>query len=338
MATIRLVAERAGVSLTTVSHVINNSRFVAPATRQRVIDAMNELNYRPNTLARSLRRGKTFTLGLLVPDSRNPFFAEVARAIEIAAADQKYSVILCNTENTPEREAFCVDLLTSKQVDGLIFVATSDLSESLSELSARQLPVVVVDCDLPEIPVDSVLTDHRTGGYQATRHLIEQGHNRIACIGGPSNGNPTALRVTGYEDALIEAGIAVDPNLMVTGSYRPESGLRAANQLLSLPDPPTAIFCCSDLMAFGAIHALNRNGLRVPDDVAIVGFDNIELADYTTPPLTSVAQPINEIGTVAASLVLARIHDRDREIQRPVLSTELVVRQSSVRPVSVVAD
>ncbi|MDQ2690439.1 MAG: LacI family transcriptional regulator, partial [Chloroflexota bacterium] len=186
MATIREVAESAGVSYATVSHVINNTRVVSQETRERVLAAMSALDYRPNALARSLRQGKTNTLGLVLPDSANPFFAEISRSIEDEAFKKGYSVFLCNTELDTQRELFYVDVLSKKQVDGIIFVAAGDQADSLDYLVQRNLPVVMIDRDVPNVEVDAVLTDHRLGGYLATRHLLELGHTRIACIAGPS--------------------------------------------------------------------------------------------------------------------------------------------------------
>ncbi len=331
MTTIREVAERAGVSLTTVSHVINQTRYVSDATRQRVLEAMDELNYRPNALARSLRSGKTQTLGLILPDSSNPFFAELGRAVEKTAIQAGYSVILCNSESDVAREEFYVGVLSTKQIDGIIFVATGNPIESLQYLDEQGIPVLVVDRDLPDFEVDAVLTDNLLGGYQGTQHLLEQGHTRIAFISGPLNGTPSAKRVDGYRKALLEADIEIDPALILLGDYHPESGWEAAAKLLSLNQPPTAIFCANDLMAMGAIRAINTAGLLVPHHIAVVGFDNIELSKYCTPPLTTVAQPIEDIGSSAASILIERIQHRHRKLQRLMLATELIIRQSSVK-------
>src|SRR5919205_779993 len=207
MATIREVAESAGVSYATVSHVINNTRVVTQETRERVLAAMAALNYHPNALARSLRQGKTNTIGLVLPDSANPFFAEISRGIEAEAFKKGYSVFLCNTELDVRRELFYVDVLSNKQVDGIIFVAAGDQADSLDFLLRQNMSVVMIDRDLPNVQVDAVLTDHQLGGYLATRHLIELGHRRIACIAGPSSITPGAERVIGYRRALEEAGL-----------------------------------------------------------------------------------------------------------------------------------
>jgi LacI family transcriptional regulator len=329
MPTIREVADKAGVSLTTVSHVINNTRFVAEETRQRVLTAMQELHYRPNALARSLRRGKTNTLGLILPDSANPFFAEVAHSIEDAAFQLGYSVILCNTEGDSKKEFFYVDVLSKKQVDGIIFMASGDQADSLDFIISQNLPVVVVDRDLPNVVADAVLTNNCQGGYQATHHLLDLGHRRIAIIAGPSNLTPSAERVTGYREALKDYGITPDERLVLRGDYHPESGFQSATFLFNLPEPPTAIFACNDLMALGVLRAAATFGRRVPQDLSVVGFDNIELSNYSHPPLTSVTQRKDEIGFQAATILVRRIVDKTSPPARLILPTELVVRLST---------
>ena len=307
MATIREVAENAGVSYATVSHVINNTRFVSQETRERVQAAMTALNYRPNALARSLRQGKTNTIGLVLPDSANPFFAEISRGIEDEAFKQGYSVFLCNTELDTERELFYVDVLSKKQVDGIIFVAAGDQADLLDFLLRQNMPVVMIDRDLPNVEVDAVLTDHQLGGLLATRHLIELGHKRIACIAGPSSITPSAERIIGYRKALEEAGLAYDEILLLRGDYHAQSGMDITHSILRMNPRPTAIFALNDLMALGALRAASEAGYAVPRDLAVVGYDDLEIARFTNPPLTTIAQPKKEIGAQAIHLLVDRI-------------------------------
>ena len=327
----RDVAERAGVSTSTVSHVINHTRFVTPALTDRVRAAMAELGYQPNVLARSLRRKETLTLGMIVPDSSSPFFAMMVRAIEETCFQQGYSVVLTNSEEDPARELSNVSVLLGKQVDGLIFVAVGMGNDDLRRV-LRSVPVVVVDRDLPGIEIDAVLVDNLGGGYQATQHLIELGHRRIACITGPSATTPSAERVIGYYRALGEAGIPADESLVVRGDFQFGSGYAGAKALLTRPDPPTAIFVCNDLMAVGAISAAAELGYCQTADLSIVGFDNITLAAYTTPSLTTVAQPIHEIGRLATEMLIQRIQTPNMPYQRRVLPTRLVIRKSTAPP------
>ena len=329
MATIQEVAKKAGVSSTTVSHVINTTRFVSEETRQRVLGAMEELGYRPNYLARSLRRGETHTLGLILPDSANPFFAEIAHSIEDIAFLKGYSLILCNTEGDLEKERLYVEVLSNKQVDGMIFVAAGAQTDSLKELLRLGTPLVIVDRDLSkDLDVDTVITDNRQGGYKATHRLIDLGHRRIACITGPSNLTPSAERVSGYLDALIESGISGDEQMIVRGDFHPRSGSEATRHLLGLENPPTAIFACNDLMAIGVISAASESGYPVPDKLAVIGFDDIELASLTNPPLTTIAQPKAEICKTAIHLLLERINVRAKQAQRILIPGKMIIRAS----------
>jgi LacI family transcriptional regulator, galactose operon repressor len=329
MTTIREVAESAGVSYATVSHVINNTRLVSQETRERVLAAMDALNYHPNELARSLRQGKTHTIGLVLPDSANPFFAEISRGIEDEAFKKGYSVFLCNTELDTQRELFYVDVLSKKQVDGIIFVAAGDQADSLDFLLRRSMPVVMIDRNVPNVEVDAVLTDNQLGGFLATRHLIELGHKRIACIAGPSSITPSAERMIGYRRALEEAGLSYDENLILRGDYHAQSGLDITHSILTMNPRPTAIFALNDLMALGALRAAAEANYSVPRDLAVVGYDDLELAQFTNPPLTTIAQPKKEIGAQAVYLLVDRIAQKGRPTSRLVLAPELIIRRST---------
>lgn len=331
MTTIREVAEKAGVSPTTVSHVVNSTRFVSEDVRQRVLEAMRQLNYRPNALARSLRRGETHTLGLILPDSANPFFAEISHSIESAAFGHGYSVILCNTENDINKERLYTEVLENKQVDGMIFVAAGGDREALAEIVRKGLPLVVVDREMGDLELDTVVTDNFHGGLIAAQHLIASGHRLIACITGPSNITPTSDRVSGFRAALKQANILADESLFVRGDFHAPSGYEVTMHLLQRVPRPTAIFVCNDMMAIGGIRAASQLGLRVPDDVSIVGFDDIELASYTTPPLTTVAQPKQEIGSQAVEQILERMRTPTLPPRRTVLTPRLVIRESTGR-------
>jgi LacI family transcriptional regulator len=328
MPTMRDVAEQAGVSLTTVSHVINRTRFVSLDVTERVMSAMDQLNYRPNELARSLRRGHTRTLGLILPDSANPYFAEIGHAIEVAAYESGYNVILCNTHGVEQKESHYINVLRNKQVDGIIFVATGDKTNSISQTLGDDFPVLLVDRELVGVSTDVIIVNNYQGGYLATQHLLNLGHTKIACISGPSRIRPSSERISGYTQALEQAGVNVNPDYFRMGDFHPNSGYQAALELLNLADPPTAIFACNDLMAIGVIRAGMEMGRKVPDDLALVGFDNIELAAYTIPPLTTISQPIEEMGEIATQLLIKRIHEDKSEPRRELLPVELVVRGS----------
>ena len=325
----RDVAEHARVSVTTVSHVVNETRPVSDGLRERVLAAIEELDYQPNVLARSLRRGKTHTIGMIVPDSANPFFAEVARGIEDTSFENSHSLILCNSDGDLEKELLYTDVLVEKQVDGILFVAAGVSTEHINALQARRIPVVLVDRDIPDVAVDSVLTDNARGGWLATHHLIELGHRRIGCIAGPSDLTPSADRVTGYSQALAERDMSVDQALVAKGDFQYESGYQAARQLLAMDDPPTAVFACNDLMAVGVIAAAVEMGFQVPADLSVVGFDDVRLASFANPPLTTIVQPKHDMGVIAAKMLLERMRDLDMPPRRKTFDTRLLVRRST---------
>lgn len=331
MATLRDVARRAGVSIATVSYVLNGTRPVSPEVEARVWEAVAALQYRPNRLARGLRRKRTHVLGLIVPDNANPFFAEIARGLEDISFAHDYSLILCNSDGDPSKEQRYLGVLIEQQVDGIALVSASATPAHLTILRERGIPFVVVDRDLPGLEADCVLADNFQGGYLATWHLLNRGHRRIACITGPSDLTPSADRVRGYQKAMEEAGIEPLEVWVYRGDFRAESGYHAARFFLSLPLPirPTAIFACNDLMAIGAMRAIGEAGLSIPQDIALVGFDDIVLASYVIPPLTTVAQPTYEMGRLAGELLLRRIQARGRPPARHLLPVRLIVRHSA---------
>lgn len=333
MVTIHDVAKKAGVSTTTVSHVINQTRFVSESAARRVRRAMQELRYQPNAVARSLRRKHTRTLGLVLPDSSNPFFAEVARGVEDFSFQQGYNVLFGSSDGDLEKESAYLRVFIEKQVDGLIFVAAGESTRNIRQLQAEHLPLVVVDREFKNLVADYVVADNRHGGFLATEHLIELGHRVIACIAGPSSVTPSGERATGYRDALKSHKVPFDPSLLRRGDFQAPSGFAAAQYFLARKsNRPTAIFACNDLMALGALGAIYKAGLRVPDDIAIVGFDDIALASYTSPPLTTIQQPKYEMGKLAAQILIDRITTKKKNMaQRHLLPTQLIVRESTIR-------
>ncbi|MCL4300649.1 MAG: LacI family transcriptional regulator [Anaerolineae bacterium] len=333
MITMRDVAERAGVSVTSVSHVINQTRLVSDDLRERVLTAMNELGYQPNALARSLRRKETYTIGVIMTNSADPFFAEVTRGVEDACFEQGYNIILCNSDSDLDKELFYTNELIKKRVDGILFLAAGGKStQHIRTMQQRKTPLVVVDRYIPDLAVDTVLIDNARGGWLATHHLIELGHRRIGCITGPSDLTLSAERVTGFRRAIQEAGLKVDESLIVKGNFQYETGYQAAQQFLAQPTPPTAVFACNDLMAMGVINAAVKQGWPVPDRLSVIGFDDIRMAGYTNPLLTTVAQPKYEMGSIATTMLLERIHNQEMAPRQKLLDTQLVVRESTAPP------
>jgi LacI family transcriptional regulator len=329
MPTIRDVAKLAGVSVATVSHVVNGTHFVSEPARERVINAMRALDYQRNEVARSLRRGRTLTLGLVLPDSANPFFAEIGRSIESAAASQGYSVILCNTYGDINKERSYVDLLLAKQVDGIIVDTEEKHGQGLAARFPYQLPVVLVDREIPENPFDTVVTDNQRGARLATEHLISLGHRRIGCITGPHHLTSSVQRLSGFRQALAEAGLSDTEDLIFHGDFRPPSGLAGFQNLINLPEPPTAIFACNDMMALGVLRAALEAGVRVPQDLAVAGFDDIEIGQFVYPSLTTIAQQKDEIGLRTIQRIVELISGDEKGPQTILVPPRLITRESS---------
>lgn len=337
MTNIKDVADRANVSTTTVSHVINKTRYVSEELTQRVKQAMAELDYTPNALASSLRSGRTKIIGLVIPDIANQFFSEISRKIEDNGYANGYSVILCNTNEDEEKEEAYIDVLISKQVDGIVFISVGQGMKNIEKAIDSNIPVVIVDRDIEDVEADVVLVNNFLGGYQATQYLIGLGHRKIGCITGPSPIAPSAERVQGYEQALKEAGIPIQNELIVYGNFHYESGRLAMEKLLNLPERPTAVVSCNDMMAIGAMQAIYDNDLEIPEDISIVGFDNIPFSSSVYPSLTTVAQPFEDLAKLIIDLLIEKIdyqsnkHKPDSEpvqYQRHIISTTLIERAS----------
>lgn len=329
MATIRDVAERAQVSVATVSAVLNENKYVSPVLAERVRESIATLRYRPNGLARSLKQQRAHILGLVLSDITNPFFTTLVRAVEDTARGAGYTLLLGNTDEDVVKEEAYVELLRSRQVDGLILVASAGDHAYLPDLLAAGLPVVCVDRSLAILGADSVLTDNVAGAYQAVSHLIALGHRRIGIVTGLAGVTSTYQRLDGYHQALDAHGIAWDATLVRAGNSRLDGGAARAAELLALPERPTALFVTNNLMTIGAMRAIEDTGLRCPDDVALIGFDDFEWASVFRPRLTTVRQPVYEIGKAAARLLIQRIeHKRTGEAAEILLPPTLIVRES----------
>ena len=325
--TIKDVARHAGVSVSTVSYAINDSGPVAPDKRARVLAAVHELGYTPNQSARSLKRRRVSSLGLIVPDLRNQFFALVAEGVHDTAAERDVLVVLCATDATAEREASYARLLRSQRLDGVIYLSGTGVSPASLVTLAAQHAVVFVDERIVGLDVPFVGADNRRGAREAAAHVIERGHERLAIVAGPPALWTSEHRIAGYREALAAARRDPDTVPVAVGDYRQLSGYEAAERLLSRPDRPTAFLCANDLMAIGVMAHCRDRGLRVPEDVSVVGFDDVPLAELLTPPLTTVRQPARDMGRRAAELLLARVAGEDPEAD-VLLPASLQVRGS----------
>lgn len=333
MSTISDVAKLAGVSAMTVSRVINNSGYISRETRSRVEAAIAELAYVPNALGRQLRSKRTKMLALVLSDIMNPFFTTIARGVEDAARAQGFSVMFCNTDESETEEAQYLLMLVERQVDGVLLVPASSSGRSLRMLSSHQVPVVVLDRRIESRNVDSVRCDSEGGAHMLTEHLVRLGHRRIAVLTGRRSVSTSADRVAGYRRALLDAGLDQDDDLVRYGEYNQVDGYRMAREILAMDPRPTAIFAANNFIAFGVMRALREAGLRVPEDMSIVAFDDVPAAWVGDPFLTVVDQPAYEIGQRAAELMLSRLEGSTSGAGREVvLPSELIVRRSSGPP------
>ena len=331
MATIKDVAKMAGVSTTTVSHVINKTRFVAKETEEAVMQAIKSLKYSPSAVARSLKVNTTKSIGMIVTTSESPYFAEIIHAVEDHCYRQGYSLFLCNTQNDPEKIKNHVEMLTKKRVDGLLVMCSEYTQHSLDALSGfSSVPMVVMDWG-PNADTDIIEDNSFNGGYIATKHLIDCGHKAIGLIAGELDKTTAKTRYEGFVKAMNEANLPIHENWIMEGFFEPEDGYECMNKILSQDSLPTAVFCCNDVMALGAISAITEKGLRVPDDISIIGYDNIHSSRFYAPPLTTIHQSKSRLGAQAVNLLFERIANKDNdshEKHRIAIHPELVLRKS----------
>lgn len=328
--TILDVAKRAGVAPITVSRVINRSGYYSQETLERVESAVAELGYVPNTLARSLRSKRTQTLALVITDITNPFFTSIARGVEDTASDAGFTVIFCNTDESEVEERQYVQVLLQKKVDGILLVPARSSAQSIEFIHKQNTPVVVLDRRIPEAKADVVRCDSEGGAYHLVQLLISLGHRRIAILSGPDRVSTSLDRVAGCQRALDEAGIDAESRLVLSGEFTQNSGYNMAIEALAVTPPPTALFAANNFIAIGALRAIRDSGLRVPEDLSLVGFDDLPPTLVTFPFLTVASQPAYEMGQKATELLLNRLNKNiSGDYQEIVLPTELIVRQSS---------
>jgi LacI family transcriptional regulator len=330
--TIQEVAAYAGVSRATVSRALNGHPGVSPELRDRVLEAARVLGYQPNRFARRLRIGSNVSdvVGLIISDIENPFFISVVRGVEDVAYANRLSVVLCNTDENPDKQQMYLSVMMAERVGGLIIspAPVSDYQE-LDRLRQQNIPIILLDRCADGFEFDTVRVDNVQGSFMAVSHLLEQGYTRIALIGGTADLTTARERHEGYQKALEAAGIPLDKTLVKHGDYKKESGYRLARDLMSLREPPQAIFAANNLMTLGTLQALQEMQVRIPQDVALVGFDDMPWSGQLCPPLTAVAQPTYDLGREAGRLLLRRMHDHDAANQSIVLQTRLIVRESS---------
>ena len=329
MPTVLDVAKRAGVAPITVSRVINNSGYISLLTRQRVEEAVKELGYVPNTLARGLRSKRTHTLALIVTDITNPYFTLMARGVEDVAGNSNYTVVYCNTDESESKEEKYVNILAQKQVDGVLLVPACGNAASIKFLKSNDIAVVVLDRRVSGAKTDFVRSDSENGAYRLIKLLIGLGHKQIAIVTGPKDVSTAVDRVTGYQHALSEAGL-LESESVYYGEFNQISGYELTMQAMSHSPRPTAMFGANNFIMVGIIKALRELKLSVPEDVSVVGFDDFPESMLVKPFFTAAAQPAYEMGRLAAEILLKRISSElSEEYQEHILQTEIIERESS---------
>lgn len=328
------VAELAKVSTATVSRVLNNNGTVKPHLHERVMLAIEQLHYEPSGIARNMRNQSTQTIGFIISDIQNPFFTDMVRAIEESAYRLHYTLLLGSSANLDEKERLYLELLAKERVAGFIVVPTSQ--DPATYEFRRPMPLVFVDDKVKGVKADAVLLDNHWGGYEAAKHLLELGHQRIGLIAAPPMDIVTVEREEGFAQALVDAGIAVNPQLITFGNKaKEEGGYRAAMELLSLRPRPTALFAVNNVRTLGMLRAINELGLRIPDDISVVGFDDSPWLSLLSPPLTTISQPIYEMGEEAVRLLMRRINEgMDYPIVVTRMAPTFIKRQSTSAPAS----
>ena len=334
-ATIKDIARKLGISISTVSRSLRNFPEVNPETRKAVLDMAAKLDYQPNSIAMSLVKKKTNTIGIIIPSFAIYYYTTAISGIQETAARAGYNLMVCHSNESFATEVNNVMALTAARVDGMIVSITKETQnfEHLRQVQRKGIPLVLFNRVSEELEAPSVLVDDYDGAFQAVEHLIKTGSKRIAHIAGPESLQLSRNRLNGYVDALKKYDLAVDESLIVHGDFTMDNGKQCARHLLALSQPPDAIFCVNDSAAFGAMSQIKAQGLRIPDDVAIVGFTNEPMTELVEPALTSVAQPVYELGRIAAELFLIRMVS-DPKLYVPetkVLKTKLIVRSSSVK-------
>ncbi|MGI4864908.1 MAG: LacI family DNA-binding transcriptional regulator [Janthinobacterium lividum] len=334
-ASITDLAQQLNISVSTVSRALNGHSAISEATIKRVTVLAKELGYQPNTMASGLRRGRSNMLGVVVPHIDGNFFSQVVKGIEAAASKAGYHVLICQSNEDVVHERENLETLMNAQVEGIMVSLSRTTREfrHFEKVRKRDIPLVFFDRILEGYDVNAVVLDDRAGGYRATKHLLEQGYRRIAHFGGPQHLNIYKLRRLGYEEALREAGLPVENELIVVGDMKMEDGSSAMRQLLALPQPPDAVFSASDFALAGALGVLGERGVRVPQDLGLVGFSNELFSQLTSPMLTSIDQHCELMGRSATGLLLQIMDEREKHFapRHVVLQPELCVRDSSLR-------
>jgi len=326
--TIKDVAKLAGVHSSTVSRVINDDPRISEKTKEKVILIINKLGYTPNAIARGLKTKRTHTLGILIPDITNPFFAEIARGVEDAANKNNFNVILCNTDDKLEKERTYLQILREKRVDGLILGTAHIKDKSILELERKKFPYILISRNIEGLNKNCIIIDDVEGGMTATEYLIKLGHRRIAHITGPLKTRSALNRLKGYKLAFKKHEIEYRDELVGEGDFKIKGGYQVMKKFLKLAEPPTAVFAANDLLALGAMQAIQKKNFHIPEDFSVIGFNDIELASFVYPALTTIRQPMLEMGILAVKTLLRIIEEGEFNQRKIVLKSKLIIRES----------
>ena len=329
--TIKQVADLAGVSTATVSRVLDESAGVRQELIERVRNAVRLLDYRPNRAARNLRKQVAQTVGVVISDIQNPFFTSVMRGIETVLVEADFNLLLCNSDENPDREKAHLATLLSEGVAGIILATTREDAQSYHQLLNSRAAVVGIDRTPENLSMDVVSVTNNRGAFGAVTHLSDLGHTRIGIISGPRQLSTARERLEGYNEALHSRSLLCSEDLIRHSDFRQPGGYKAMQSLLDLPEPPTAVLVANNLMCLGALQAIHERNLIIPDQISIVGFDDMPWATSLQPPLTAVSQPTYELGVAAAQLLMDRLHEPDRPYRHIILETQLMIRASSGR-------
>ena len=330
--TLKDIAEKVGFSVSTVSRVLTGRGAdyrISDDTQEKILEAAMELNYRVNPLARGLRLQKTMTIGLVIPDISNPFFAQIARRVESVGRKNGYSTILCDSDDDTAREMQSIEILRQHKVDGLIISTVGQSANHLISVFQKGIPMVIVDRIFPDLGIPFVTSDSYQGSFDAISYLIENGHKEIACVQGLLNTFPSIQRVRGYVDAHKKYNLPLDEALIVGDSYGKQNGYIEMKLLLQLKERPTAVFSCSNLISLGILQAISEEGLSVPDDVSIISFDEQPYSNFLATPMTTVVQQTEEMGSLAVRMLIDQINSKQNTQSRSiVLPTKIIIRDS----------
>ena len=326
--TLKMVAEKAGVSVNTASRAINNKPDINEKTKKRILEIAQELGYIRNSAAVALRTKKTRTIGVVIADNRNPFYAEVLNGMEIAAREKNYHIILANTQRNYKKEEEAINLLLAKRVDGLLIAPVQDRDDDIKKLIEANIPFVIVGRDFNDIDLDAVYNDEVKGGFLATEYLIKKGHKKIAFINGVLHKSPAKGRLKGYKKALKECEIPFNDALISVGDIDVKDGYERTKKLFEKGLDFTAIFAYNDMMAFGSMQAIKEKGLRIPEDIGLVGYDDIQFSSLISPSLTTIRLKKKELGIESVKLLFSRINGNRKKPKKIVLDVDIIARKT----------